>query len=166
MKTTLSHSPPTAAHTLTRLTLSSPQHTHLDSTEKKKERKGKERIGETARSEGRKEGAIHTKPPREERERATPCHCRPGARHSCPVTSPPAASSSLPSRRHQRPEPRDAFERGDERERRDEKGQPPRLVSVTAELQLPPCQVAVAIVEREERARRERNRTCERSHRE
>ncbi|XP_057746633.1 uncharacterized protein LOC130965891 [Arachis stenosperma] len=98
------------------------------------------------------------------RERATPRHRRPGARHSCPVAPPPTASSSLPSCRHQRPKPRDASERGDERKRGDEEGQPPRLVSVAAELQPSPCQVAVAIVEIEERARRERNRMCERSH--
>ncbi|RYR37143.1 hypothetical protein Ahy_A09g042073 [Arachis hypogaea] len=72
---------------------------------RKKERKGKERIGETVRREGRrKERAVHAEPPREERERAAPRHRRPGARPSCPVASPPAASSSPPSHRHQRPE--------------------------------------------------------------
>ncbi|XP_020977517.1 uncharacterized protein LOC107637146 [Arachis ipaensis] len=45
-------------------------------------------------------------------ERVAPHHRRPGARRSCPVALPPAASSSLQLRRHQRPEPREVRPRG------------------------------------------------------
>nr|AEL30355.1 hypothetical protein 303L13_15 [Arachis hypogaea] len=45
-------------------------------------------------------------------ERVAPHHRQPGARRSCPIALPPAASSSLQLRRHQRPEPREVRPRG------------------------------------------------------
>ncbi|XP_020978225.1 uncharacterized protein LOC107637014 [Arachis ipaensis] len=60
----------------------------------------------------RKAGAVDAEPPCKERERVAPHHRRPGARRSCPIASPPAASSSLQLRCHQRPEPREVRPRG------------------------------------------------------
>ncbi|QHO26268.1 Zinc finger GRF-type protein [Arachis hypogaea] len=103
----------TIAHTLTLLTPSSSQHTHPDSDGKKRKKgKGKREKGRPREEKGGGRRELSTPSHHARRERVAPHHRRPGARRSCPVASPPAVSSSLQLRRHQRPEPREMRPRG------------------------------------------------------
>ncbi|RYR75223.1 hypothetical protein Ahy_A02g009891 [Arachis hypogaea] len=90
----------------------SERHTHPDTDGKRKKEKGKREKGRPREDKGGGRRELSTPSHHARRERVAPHHRRLGARRSCPVASPPAASSSLQLRRHQRPEPREMRPRG------------------------------------------------------
>ncbi|QHO25585.1 uncharacterized protein DS421_12g382270 [Arachis hypogaea] len=90
----LTHSPLVAPHTLTHA------HTQTRRKDKKKRKKrGREKRGDREKRREEEGGSCPRRATtRGERVRAASRHRRSGARRSCPVASPPAASSSTPSR--------------------------------------------------------------------